>query len=85
MPNDHSKQDQHDQKKELKYCDHTGTNEEDQVYYDSISDDDTFHDASQVEDRELGWNMKKYQVDNDISIHYLSSVLKSNDEDTRLE
>ena len=29
--------------------------------------------------------MKKYQVDNDISIHYSSSVLKSNVEDKRLE
>ena len=53
IPNDHSKQDQHDQKKELKCCDHTGTNKEDQVYYDSNSDDDTFYDAIQVEDTEL--------------------------------
>ena len=49
MHNDHSKQDQTNQKKELKCWDHTGTNKEDQVYYDSQydnnSDDDTFHDA----------------------------------------
>ena len=45
MPNDHSKKDQHDQKKELKRCDYTGTNKEDQVYYDSNSKDDTFHKA----------------------------------------
>ena len=29
----------------------------------------TIHDAIQVEDTELDWNMKKYQVNNDISIH----------------
>ena len=50
MHNDHSKQDQHNQKKELKQCDHTDTNKEDQVYYDSNNDDNTFHDANQVED-----------------------------------
>ena len=50
MANDHSKQDQHDQKKELKRCDHTDANKEDQVYYNRNSDDDTFNDATQVED-----------------------------------
>ena len=50
MPNDHSKQDHHNQKKELKRCDHTDTNKEDQVYYDSNSNNDTFHDATQIED-----------------------------------
>ena len=47
MPDDHSKQDQHNQRKQLKRCDHTDTNKEDQVYYDNNSDDDTFHDAVQ--------------------------------------
>ena len=46
------------------------------------NDDDTFHGAIQVEDTKLDWNMKKYQVNNDISIHYSSSVLRSNVEDT---
>ena len=46
MPNDHSKQDQHNQRKQLEWCDHTDANKEDQVYYDSNSDDDT---ATQVE------------------------------------
>ena len=50
MPNNHSKQDQHNQR-QLKRCDHTGTNKEDLVYCDSNSNDgdnnndDTFHNA----------------------------------------
>ena len=39
MPNDHSKQDQYDQKKELKRCDHTDANKEDQV--ENRDDDET--------------------------------------------
>ena len=45
MPNDHLKQDQHNQKKELKQCDHTDANKKNQV-----SNNDTFHDVIQVED-----------------------------------
>ena len=50
MPDDHSKHLQHNQKKELKRYDHTDANKEDRFYYDSNSNDDTFHDATQVED-----------------------------------
>merc|ERR1712238_49620 len=41
MPNDHSKQDQHNQRKQLKRCESRGMQQiDDLVYYDSNSDDD---------------------------------------------
>merc|ERR1712238_182174 len=39
MPNDHSKQDQHNQRKQLKRCDHTDTNKEDHI--ETRDDDET--------------------------------------------
>ena len=39
MPNDHSKQDQHNQRKQLKRCDHTYTNKEDHI--ETRDDDET--------------------------------------------
>ena len=49
MPKDHLRQDQHNQKKELKQCNYTDVIKEDQAYYDSNSNNDTFHDAIQAE------------------------------------
>jgi len=57
MPNDYSKQDQHDQKKGLEQCNQIDANKEDQVYYDSNSDDDT---VTQVE----GVSADTYNDDN---------------------
>ena len=76
MLNDHSKKDQTSQEKELKRCDHTGTNKEDQVYYDSQydnnSDYNTFHDAVQ------GMQQIDYQVYYDSN----SNDGNENDDDT---
>ena len=77
MPNDHSKQDQHNHKKELKQCDRTNKNKEDQVYYDSNSNDDTFHNATQVEDV-----IKDTYDDNDyVNRKPINNVIDDTDDD----
>ena len=58
MPNDHSKQDQHSQRKQLKRCDHTDSNKEDHI--ETRDDNNTIVVMSTDDHLKQGVQSKRY-------------------------